>query len=147
MQLAMVEATNWDVVFVADLAAEHALLGKANVMRLARRPAADEARLGCYIFAVLLVAQAKGLRRNAATARAGGTGVGDRSSGGVGDRGGERFFNRRIGFFLQGLRLFRETGRCGVDGCDLSRKRATPLFASAAVNVFLWTQSAASSDD
>ena len=120
MQLAMMEATNWDGVFVADFAAERARLGKANVMRLARRPAADDAGLGCYIFAVLLVAQANGLDRNTATARAGGPGREDRGSGGVVDRGGERFFNRRIGFFLQRrLRFFRETSGCGVDRCEL----------------------------
>ena len=78
MQLAMMEATNWDGVFVADFAAERARLGKANVMRLARRPAADDARPGCYIFAVLLVAQANGLDRNVATARAVGPAVEDR---------------------------------------------------------------------
>ena len=94
------QATDWHGVLVADLAAERARLGKANVMRLARRPSADDAGLGCYIFGVLLVAQANGLDRNAGTARAVGPAVEDRGSGGVVGRGGERFFNRRIGFFL-----------------------------------------------
>ena len=153
MQLAMVEATNWDGVFVADLAAERARLGKANVMRLARRPAADDAGLGCYIFAVLLVAQANGLRRNAAMALAVGPVVEDWGSRGVVGKGGERLFNRRIGFFFR-RRLRFSGGPADMEliVASFSRKRASTRSASAAISVFLtarllWTQSAASSDD
>ena len=54
-----------DAILVADLAAERARLGEANVMRFARRPAADNAGLRGYELAVLLVAQANGLPRDA----------------------------------------------------------------------------------
>ena len=54
-----------DRVFVADLAAERAGLGEANVMRFGWRAAADDAGLCGDELAVLLVAQADGLRRNA----------------------------------------------------------------------------------
>ena len=61
----MMEPADGDRVFVADLAAERAGLGEANVMRFGWRPAADDAGLRGDELAVLLVAQANGLRRNA----------------------------------------------------------------------------------
>ena len=61
----MMDPADWDRVFVADLAAERAGLGKANVMRFGGRAAADDAGLRGDEFAVLLVAQTDGLRRNA----------------------------------------------------------------------------------
>src|SRR5271163_2640209 len=66
----MVQATDWNRVLVADLTAERARLGEANVVRFARRPAAYDAWLGCHIVAVLLVAQPDGFcSYAAATAR------------------------------------------------------------------------------
>ncbi len=59
------KAADGDRVFVADLAAERARLGEANVMGLARCPAADDAWLRGYELAVLLVAQANSLPRHA----------------------------------------------------------------------------------
>ena len=150
MQLAMMEATNWDGVFVADLAAERARLGKANVMRLARRPAADDAGLGCYIFAVLLVAQANGLDRTRRRRVPAGPGWRIGSGGGVG-RGGERFFNRRIGLFRQRRpRFFRGPTDEESIVASFSRKPTSTLSASVTISVFLaerllWTQCAASS--
>ena len=64
------EPADGDRVFVADLSAERAGLGKANVMRFGRRPAADNAWLRGDELAVLLVAQTNGLRRNATAADA-----------------------------------------------------------------------------
>jgi hypothetical protein len=55
---------NW-----ANLAAEGSGLGEANVTRLARRPAADDAGLPGDKFAMLLVAQANGLGGHAARPR------------------------------------------------------------------------------
>ena len=69
----MMEPADGDRVFVADLAAERARLGEANVMRFGRRPAADDAGLSGDELAVLLVAQANGLspqRDGGATLRA-----------------------------------------------------------------------------
>ena len=63
----MMDAADWDGVFVADLAAERARLGKANVVRFGGRAAADDAGLRGDEFAVLLVAQTDGLRRKAAS--------------------------------------------------------------------------------
>ena len=67
------EPADWDRVFVADLSAERARLGEANVMRLGRRAAADDAGLSGDELAVLLVAQANGFRRNATAACASGS--------------------------------------------------------------------------
>src|SRR5271165_2652988 len=61
VQLAVMEATDGDRVLVADFSAERARLGEANMMRLARPPAADDALLCGDELAVLLVAQADGL--------------------------------------------------------------------------------------
>jgi hypothetical protein len=55
MEFAVMKAANWDGVFVANLAAEGSRLGEANVMRLAWRPAADDARLRRDESAMLLV--------------------------------------------------------------------------------------------
>ena len=71
MQFAMVKSADGHGVFVADLAAKRPRLGEANVMRFARNPAADDARLRCDVFAVQFVAQSDGLRRDTATARPG----------------------------------------------------------------------------
>jgi hypothetical protein len=51
------QATDWNGVLVADLAAERAWLSEANVVRFARGPAAYDAGLGCDIFAVFPVAK------------------------------------------------------------------------------------------
>lgn len=45
VDLAMVPATQWDGELIADLAAQRAALGKTQVMGIARRTAADHARL------------------------------------------------------------------------------------------------------
>ena len=71
----MVEPTNRNCEFVAHLSPERARLGKAQVMRVGRCPAANNAGMGRHEPAVLLVAQADGLCGNAATA--GTEGVGD----------------------------------------------------------------------
>ena len=55
MQFAMVKSADRHCVFVADLSAERPRLGKANVMRFAWNPAADDARLRCEVFAVQFV--------------------------------------------------------------------------------------------
>ena len=89
VQFAMMEATDRDRVFVADLAPDRARLGEANVMRLARRPAADNAGLSGYELAVLLVAQANGLRCDA-PAPAPVPGADDRSRSRVLRRSNER---------------------------------------------------------
>ena len=52
-------------VLVADLAVKRARLCKANVVRFGGRAAADDTGLHNDEFAVLLVTQADGLRRNA----------------------------------------------------------------------------------
>ena len=62
MQFAVVKPANRDRILVAHLAAERAGLGKADVMRFGWGSAADEARLGRDELAMLLVAQANGLR-------------------------------------------------------------------------------------
>jgi hypothetical protein len=64
VQLAMMDAADWDRV--ADLAVKRARLRKADVVRFSGRAAADDAWLRGDEFAVLLVAQTNGLRRNEA---------------------------------------------------------------------------------
>ena len=64
VQLPVMEATDRDGVFVADLAAERARLGEPNVMRLARPSAADNAGLCGDELAVLLVPQPDSLWRH-----------------------------------------------------------------------------------
>ena len=56
VQLAMMEATNRDREFIADLAPECPWLGKAQMVRLGRCAAAHDAWLPGHEFAVLLVA-------------------------------------------------------------------------------------------
>jgi len=68
VQFAVVQATDGNGVFVADLATERARLGEADVVRFARRPAADDAGLGCDISAVLLVAKPNRLGGDATAA-------------------------------------------------------------------------------
>jgi hypothetical protein len=53
----MMEPADWDCVFVADLSAECARLGKANVVGFGGHPAADDAGLRGDELAVFLVAQ------------------------------------------------------------------------------------------
>ena len=92
------EATDGDRVLVADFSAERARLGEANMMRLARPPAADDARLCGDELAVLLVAQADGLWGQPTTASL--PGQDDRrGSRGVG-RSEERFFGRVLRVLL-----------------------------------------------
>jgi hypothetical protein len=79
------------------LASKRARLRKAKMMRFGWRAATYDVGLLGDELAVLLVAPANRLGRDPATARAGGLGVGDQGSGGVVDRGGERFFNRAPG--------------------------------------------------
>jgi hypothetical protein len=64
VQLAMMDPTNGDCVFVADLAAECTRLREANVMCLGGRTATYNARLRGDEFAVHLVSQTNGLRGN-----------------------------------------------------------------------------------
>ncbi len=54
MKLAVMKPADGDGVLVADFPAEGPGLGEANVMRLARRPAADDAGLRGDEFAMLL---------------------------------------------------------------------------------------------
>ena len=63
MQVAMMDAADWDRILVADFSAERAGLGETNVMCLGRRPAADHTWLRRNEPAVLLVTKANGLRR------------------------------------------------------------------------------------
>jgi len=62
MQFAVVKPANRDRVFVAHFAAKRAGLGKADMMRLGWDSAAHKARLGRDELAMLLAAQADGLR-------------------------------------------------------------------------------------
>ena len=61
VKLAMVETTERDRKLVADLSAERTRLGKAEMMRIAGRPAANETGLPRNELAVLLVAQSNAL--------------------------------------------------------------------------------------
>ena len=60
MQLAMMATTEWNGELVADLQPERARLRKAEVVRVTRGAAADQARLGSNEFQVRLVAQPLG---------------------------------------------------------------------------------------
>jgi hypothetical protein len=55
VQLAMVDAADWDRVLVTYLAVERARLRKSDLMRFGRRAAAYDARLRRDEFAMLLV--------------------------------------------------------------------------------------------
>src|SRR5271167_5193098 len=57
VEIPVMEAADGDRVFVADLTAQGARLGEANVVRFAWRPAAHNAGLRRDISAVLLVAK------------------------------------------------------------------------------------------
>jgi hypothetical protein len=61
--------TDWDRVLVADFSTERSRLGEADVMRLAWRPAADDARLRRDESAMFLVAQSNGLGGHATRPR------------------------------------------------------------------------------
>jgi hypothetical protein len=60
VEFAVVQATDWNCVFVADFAAERARLGKVDAVRFARRSAAHDVGLGREISAVLFVAKPDG---------------------------------------------------------------------------------------
>ena len=79
MQFAMMKPTDRDGVFVADLAAERARLGKAKVMGFRGRPATDHAGLRGDKFAVLFVTQPDGLGRESTAASGRPRGKNDRS--------------------------------------------------------------------
>jgi hypothetical protein len=87
-----------DRIFVADLPAERAWLGEANMMRFRRRPAADNTGLTGDELAVLFVAQANGLCVDATAARAKPRGQDDRSRGGGLRRRRERVLDWKSGY-------------------------------------------------
>ncbi len=102
----MMDPTNGDRVFVADLAAECRRLREANVMRFGGPTATYDARQRGDEFAVLLVAQTNGLRRHPATA----------------DNG--RFWSRCLGS-VEGLAL--PVQGLSARTLDSFRRRITPL--------------------
>jgi hypothetical protein len=65
VQFAVMEATDWNRIFIADFSAERARPGEAEMMRLARRSAAGQAGLRGDELAVLLVTQPNRFRRHA----------------------------------------------------------------------------------
>jgi hypothetical protein len=65
VKVTMMQSTDRDRVFVTDLAAKRAWLSEANMMRLGRRAAAHNARLGGDELAVLPVAHADSFCRDA----------------------------------------------------------------------------------
>ena len=69
LQLPMMEPANGNCVFVADFSAWRPRLGEANVMGFRGGPSANDAGPGGDEFAVFLVAQANGFRRNPSQAR------------------------------------------------------------------------------
>ena len=60
MQFAVVQATEWNCKFVTDLAGQRPRLGKPKVMGIDRGPAAYQARLLRYKFAMFRVPEANG---------------------------------------------------------------------------------------
>src|ERR1700688_3846218 len=68
VQRTVMDPAQRDSELVADLAAECARLGKTQMMRVRRRASAHQARLGGYVSAMVLVAQANGLGWDPATA-------------------------------------------------------------------------------
>ena len=58
MQLAVMEPADWDDEFVAHSPSEGPRLGKREVVRVRRHPAAHEAGLPQHESAVVLIAQA-----------------------------------------------------------------------------------------
>src|SRR5271166_3442952 len=91
----MVETTNRNGIFVADFPSERARLRKPKVMRFGRRAAAYDAGLLGHKFAMLLVAQADRLARQAASPAANGFLRGLRDSTSFELRGAQ---NRQAGF-------------------------------------------------
>ena len=69
VDFAMVEPTNRDGELIAHLSAQRTRLGETEVMRVRRRAATNNARMGRHEPAVLLVTQADGLWGNASTVR------------------------------------------------------------------------------
>ena len=65
MKLAVMQAADWDDELVAHSASEGPRLGKREVMRIRRRPAAYKARLPGHELPVLLIAQANRLAQGA----------------------------------------------------------------------------------
>ena len=130
MQLAMMQAAQGNRELVADLAPERARLGKAQMVRLGGRAAANEAWLPGDEQTVVLVAQADGLAHQTGTFGVGLFGA----SLFVGGR--RRLFALKAGFarllprrFLNGLPL-RLFGPSSVEGGEL---RAEPGFDKARV--------------
>ena len=68
VKITVMQSTDRDRVLVTDLAPNCARLGEANMVRLARRAATDNARLSGDEFAVLLIAQADSFRCDAMAA-------------------------------------------------------------------------------
>src|SRR5271157_4416770 len=95
------ETADGDGVFVADLSTERARLRETNMMGFRGRSAAHDAGLRGDEFAVLLVAQPNGLRRNATPTDGCGSRRGRRGRGWVSHRRKERLFNRRSGSFFR----------------------------------------------
>ena len=135
----MMEATDRNSVLVAHLSAECARLGEAEMMRLARRPAADHAGLRCDELAMLLVAESDRFGRHATT----------RSLCGVGSqcRGVERTMNGSP-FAADGFSAIAVSGSASTGELSLpedsstiadsfSRKLASTRSASCSVSVFL----------
>src|SRR5271157_3855695 len=91
----MMESADGESEFVADLSTERARLRETNVMGFRGCSTADDAWLRGDEFAVLLVAQADGLRCNATAAYGRGARRGCRARGWVFHRRKERLFNRR----------------------------------------------------
>jgi hypothetical protein len=134
MQFAVMEPADGDRD-VADLAPRRTRLSEPKVMGFRRRPAADHAGLRSDVFAVLLVAQADGFRRNATPPRASVI-IRDnrlRDCDCIFSLGNKRLLDwrsgflcrRRLGFFFKGnrrrfdrLESFPEAGfdRVGVGG-------------------------------
>ena len=79
MQFAMVKPADRNGIFVADLPAQRARLGKTKVMGFRRCSAADHAGLRGDEFAVLFITQPDGLGREATLASGRPRGKYDRS--------------------------------------------------------------------
>ena len=71
VQFPVMEPADGNCVFVANLSAERARLGEANVMRFRGCPAADDTGLRGDELAVFFVTQANGFRRYATAPRVG----------------------------------------------------------------------------
>jgi hypothetical protein len=63
MEIAVVTSTEWDREFIADFASERTALGKAQVVRVTRQPAADQTGLLGDKPDVIAVAHPTGLRK------------------------------------------------------------------------------------